>query len=330
MNQRNLYICHTYYHLLVAIIKAIHSTNIESDLIVSTDYNNNAFLKDNKILERIRKQKIFKNVILIDYYSELNKFKNNKFKKFFFIKKEAKKYFDYLIKYNEIYIFNDTTIIGRMLIYNKIYYNYIEDGIDFLKNNYEKLIRKNKVTNFVRNVLGYPSFIQSKYIKSIEVNDKSNLKIKQKVIEVSKIKLINDLTDAQRKAILNIFFPNNLSEKDFYDATIIITQPLNEDNLLNSEMDKIILYKTIIKNYTDEEKIIIKTHPRELTNYKDYFNEYIVIDFPFPIEILNYLNIKLKKIVTLSSTSINTLTNTKEKIYLGWNWLEEFKKEKNI
>ena len=65
MNQRNLYICHTYYHLLVAIIKAIHSDNIESDLIISTDINNNAFLKDKRILEKIRKQKIFKNVISI-------------------------------------------------------------------------------------------------------------------------------------------------------------------------------------------------------------------------------------------------------------------------
>ena len=95
-------------------------------------------------------------------------------------------------------------------------------------------------------------------------------------------------------------------------------------------MDKITLYKTIIENYTDKEKIIIKTHPRELTNYKEYFKEYIIIDFPFPIEILNYFDIELKKIITLSSTSINIITNAKEKICLGWKWLEEFKKEKNI
>ena len=73
------------------------------------------------------------------------------------------------------------------------------------------------------------------------------------------------------------------------------------------------------------ERIIIKTHPREILNYEKLENTYIIRE-KFPLELINYcMNIKINKAVTISSTSIDTIYNCKEKIILGWEILEEYK-----
>ena len=59
-----------------------------------------------------------------------------------------------------------------------------------------------------------------------------------------------------------------------------------------------------------------------------YFDNCIIDDGYYPIEIINLFDINIEKAVTISSTSINLLSNIKEKIYLGWEWLDEYKKRK--
>ena len=40
-----------------------------------------------------------------------------------------------------------------------------------------------------------------------------------------------------------------------------------------------------------------------------------------------FKDLKFKKVITISSTAINVLDNCEEKIALGWDWLNEVKKE---
>ncbi|MEG2256476.1 MAG: glycosyltransferase family 52, partial [Cetobacterium sp.] len=82
---------------------------------------------------------------------------------------------------------------------------------------------------------------------------------------------------------------------------ILFTQPLSEDNIITEE-EKIEIYLKIIKKYP-KDRLIIKTHPREKTNYKNIFKEYLVLDNPFPFEILNILDVKFNKAITLFSTA---------------------------
>ena len=140
--------------------------------------------------------------------------------------------------------------------------------------------------------------------------------------------MFKDINLKDQKILKNIFM-ENVDIKKLNHKTMIITQPLSEDNILQDEQMKITLYKNIINEYCKNEEVIIKTHPLEKTNYKILKNIHTISE-NFPLEILNlYSNIHLKKIITVSSTSIHLINNCDEKIFLGWNYLEKFKKVYN-
>lgn len=82
---------------------------------------------------------------------------------------------------------------------------------------------------------------------------------------------------------------------------LLLTQPLSEDGYI-TEREKINIYSKIIKdNYKN---ILIKPHPRELTNYQNYFKNIILLDKDIPIELYSLLGMKFYKVVSLFSTSV--------------------------
>tara|TARA_B100000809_G_C15132368_1_gene529021 strand:- start:434 stop:1438 length:1005 start_codon:yes stop_codon:yes gene_type:complete len=121
------------------------------------------------------------------------------------------------------------------------------------------------------------------------------------------------------------FLPsNNLSEDGLFpkekSKSIIITQTLNEDSVVENESIKIDLYKGFVSQ-ADTDLIYIKPHPRELTDYEDVFKDdkrIIVLPKLFPAELLNLLpNLKFEKAFTAFSTAIDNLDNVNKKINLG-------------
>lgn len=126
--------------------------------------------------------------------------------------------------------------------------------------------------------------------------------IAHKVEIINLKKLWDNKTSDEQNEILDIFsFDLNIKEKIKGRDIILFTQSLSEDNII-TENEKIEIYLKIIKKYP-KDKLIIKTHPREKTNYKNIFKEYLVLDNPFPFEILNLLDIKFNKAITLFSTA---------------------------
>lgn len=81
---------------------------------------------------------------------------------------------------------------------------------------------------------------------------------------------------------------------------MIFTQPLSEDGIISEER-KIELYEKVMEKYSME-KIIIKTHPREKTDYKKIF-PVKVLDKPVPFELLSLGGLKIDRAVTLFSTA---------------------------
>lgn len=76
---------------------------------------------------------------------------------------------------------------------------------------------------------------------------------------------------------------------------------MSEDGAITEE-EKVKLYKEIIEGYSDE-NIVIKTHPREKTEYKKYFPKALIITEKFPLEVVALLNIGFKEVVTIFSTA---------------------------
>lgn len=328
--KNDLYICYTQFHLLIAIIKCLKSEN-RANLIISSDNFNDSLISEKNIIDNLKFENIFEDIITYDPSKEQLKLRKKKFyylSKYLYIQKEIRNCNIDLKKYDNIYIFNDVLLLGRCINYKKIRYHLIEDGTDCFKNNKVMIKGKSRIRAFVKNViLGLYDMGESKNIIDIEVNDMSNIFIKkQNIIEKSKKQLFCELTKDDKEIIKRIFLKDNDLEK-YDNFSLIITQPLYEDNFLKSEIEKVRIYKSIIEEYCKGEKYVIKTHPREKTDYSKFFKN--VINYNFPLEIINFIDdLQFNKVITISSTSINIINNCNEKIFLGWEWLNEQKKDK--
>ena len=208
-----------------------------------------------------------------------------------------------LLKGKNILIYGqDHTIIGNKLLEIKNFY-LIEDGsmsYYFTKNAQEKL-KKKKINQFMKRkeYLGINSSVKKIYLTGLAPIPKE---IANKVELINLKELWNRKTLEEQKEILDIFsFDLNIKEKIKERDMILFTQPLSEDNLITEE-EKIQIYSKIIKKYP-KSRLIIKTHPREKTDYKNIFKEYLILDNPFPFEILNLLDVKFNKAITLFSTA---------------------------
>ena len=163
----------------------------------------------------------------------------------------------------------------------------------------------------------------SKNIVYIEVNNKDGIVNNGiQIVEVKKTDLFQSLSVEENKEILDIFMKNDF--KFCNGCNLLITQPLFQDKILPNEKSQIKIYKKILDEYCKNEKVLIKNHPRESIKYDNYFSNAICLDKAFPLEILLLnKNIWFNKVITISSTAIDMFENCKEKIKLGWEWLDE-------
>ena len=328
----SIFICETYYHLLISLIKNIHCRN-KNDLIIFGDRLDNS-LVDNKILiSYLTESHIFKNIYVLNYKPYFKRYSHygvlyqiHRYRFIKYIKKNIKKR---LIGYQQIYLFNDISTIGKCV--NKLHKKYIllEDGLDCFQNNHNVIEMNSSLKKVIKQILyGSSQLGQSKNIEYIEVNNKNNIFIKnKKILESKKENMFNALSLKDKQLISNIFSSQiNLNCKVNY--SLMITQPLYNDGLLSSLDEQISIYQYIANHYLKKENLIIKTHPRENIDYLSYFPNAIILDKNFPIEIISFQNkINFHKIITVSSTSIEMIHNCQQKLKLGWDWLEQIRKE---
>ena len=191
--------------------------------------------------------------------------------------------------------------LGNILVDMGEFY-LIEDGLysynksEISVNNYiEKIKRKIGINP----ILGNHKNVKKIFLTGLAPIPKN---IAHKVEIINLKELWNKKTLKEQNEILDIFsFNLNIKEKIKGREIIFFTQPLSEDNVI-TEVEKIDIYSKIIKKYP-KDRLIIKTHPREKTNYKEIFKEYLILDNPFPFEILNLLDVKFNKAITLFSTA---------------------------
>lgn len=148
--------------------------------------------------------------------------------------------------------------------------------------------------------------------------------IKSKTNIISIEKLWDEKTDEQKQQILNFYniSPKNLS-KIKKRSCLLITQPLSEDEIL-TEDEKIDLYLNITKDINPLD-LVIKVHPREKTEYKKMFPDALILDTPFPSQLLKLVDISFSKIITLYSTAASDFLNEKNTlIFYGTKYDKRF------
>ena len=174
------------------------------------------------------------------------------------------------------------------------------------------------MTDGLRDTVTYPHYLEKNlFPKCYTVRYKGGLDMDHKNLEYIDIpKTWDALDEAAHQKIMSIFnvTPNDyavLKEK----TTLLLTQPLSEDNICSTE-DKIKIYQRIVSQY-DPTKLVIKAHPREITNWADIFPNVSILSNHIPAEMLSLTVPNLNKVVTFFSTAAFNMLSEEQIDFYG-------------
>ncbi len=340
-----IYICHTYYHAYIAVVKELvkrHEDYDNADIILSTMSNDFGNLK-----ERLEASRVFDHVYMYDekedvsseevmhYHRDKGNIILNLLQRIKYTKLLGKLQEEYipvdLTKYADVYVFCDSDPIGYYLNYKKIYYHAIEDGLnsgllDDQARNANKgawpLKKAMAAMGLIFIESGY-----SKYCIDYEVNDISvNHKPPKNIIQDSRKGLNDKLTRLDHKILVDIFLEN---------AADVVTKLLGGENqvmiltepLCDLETRKK-LFGDIVDEYRANNRVIIKPHPRDVLDYEKAFPDVVVIREKFPMEVLGDIEgFKVDKVISVI-TQMDNVYFAKEIVYLGLDFLDKYEDPK--
>ena len=340
---KSIYVCHTFYHVLISAVKEMNKDpqkRGEATVLLSTMSCDFGSLK-----KRLVESALFKNVIEFDekrddFFPELAKYKKDKgnvvcnmISRIKYTRRFAKleeRFIPVDFKsYDEINVFCDADPIGIYLSQNRIYYHAIEDGMDtlstFIHAKYENrgYFGLKKFLSLRLNLI----FIRdgdNKYCIDMEVNDRSKVDDDfGKYVEVSRKKLMDSLSDTDRKTLVSLFVSdidglNDFINKGVSDGILILTEPLCTLDIRKQ------IFTDIIDQFKNEGVIFLKPHPRDDLDYRSLFSEYWIFDKTIPMEILGlFKEIHFKKVVGVY-TQLGLIDFADERIMLGSKLMDKY------
>lgn len=333
-NGTRIYVCHTLYHVYVALLKELGQTGGQADIALSTVY-----MDLSEVGEKLKEAKVFRNVFSMEEhyaedFPEIIKYRKNHgnilihtLNRLIYTKKLGKKQQEFIRidfkTYQDIYVFCDSDPIGYYLNYKHIYYHAVEDGYNCLKvfdaahvDNAGHFALKAKLAAmnliFIQN--GY-----SKYCLDMEVNDVSVFDYTfDKYKEVPRAALERALSSDARRKMLDIFLPDAAKISDALqgagDAVLFLTEGYPGDR----PDVRAQIAKDIIQTYCQGKRVVIKPHPRDDVDYTKLFPECIVIRGKFPIEVLNFIDgIHFELALSIITSALDNITFVDRKLNLG-------------
>lgn len=342
-NKKSVYVCHTYYHVYVSILKEFAKPKSEQGnatlilSLLSTDFEN--------LYERVVASAIFKEVYKFDEKSfvdipELDKYhckETNGIKALINRVVFTKKYGKYQEKkvpvdfkaFDDIYVYCDLDPIGYYLNYKHIYYHSVEDGLDAIcggdsarsdnEVHFKLKVFLSKKLNLIFIHNGY-----GKYCLDMEVNDISKIDYPcPYYVEVNRKKLEERLEIEERETLLKVF----VADLDKIQAVIrccdkksaiVLTEPLCTLDVRRQ------IFTDLLEKYGKEYQIIFKIHPRDYLDYEKEFPGVPVIDRTVPMEVLNFFSDFKIDLVVGVFTELNGIAFAKEKVRLGRNFMDKY------
>lgn len=344
MRKERIYVCHTFYHVYISVLKE-YNLPLEkrggATLVLSTMSNDFGNLK-----ERALKSGLFEDVEEYDekedtFFPQLRKYHVdrgniviNMLARMKYTKMLGKLQEPYIPvdfkEYQDIYVFCDSDPIGYYLSYKKIYYHALEDGLDCIKH-YDTARYDNRGHFELKAKLASWNwiFIQNGYAKyclDMEVNNIDCLTYPcKKYIEKSREELVAGIKEEDKHLLIEIFMENvdGLMEQIVQgdkskEKVLLLSEPLCD--LETRER----LFKDIIEEYANGAEVFIKPHPRDLLDYKKLFREQIVIEGKFPMEIMNFLpGIRWNKVITVFTVP-DSIKNADEILFLGEDFMDRY------
>lgn len=331
--KNQVYVCGTLFHVYISILKVLQfdkNKGTES-LLVLNDHTPGI----ERLKQELEKRSYFTNIIIVKFFQITDKLKKeeNIFSRTIYRNRLSIRYVEENSSINEYYQFIEEAEINLfynlglvssffLMKFDTNYFRMLEDGY----RNYHSRVggfKAFKRRYVLRTVIGEG---QDKQVQSIEVQYPERLPKRT----INKGKRLNykemqgDLSLEQKNDLLLSFLPNNKLIIKGSNKLLLITQPLSEDKFID-EKKKIKIYNKIIKKYADEYSIFIKTHPRELTDYKSNIESpFTEIPRSFPLEFLDFISdITFDIGVTIFSSAIDNVKCIDKKVYLGKDYLKD-------
>ncbi|MCM1334917.1 MAG: glycosyltransferase family 52 protein [Bacteroides sp.] len=306
---RVLYIASTYYHALIACVKQMKDRR-SSDLLC-TDIPLGGELSD-----RIRAGGLFEKVYYIENIGEyraknpLDHMLNLHRKNAEMIEKQLPFSFG---DYREINVFHDDIWASRYMKDRRIKYRLLEDALDSFKHISSSIfcymIPKRRLRSWIKKTfrIGYVFCGYDDCTYEVEVNERAGVEIEpfasKKIKEAPRRELFDRLSAEDIELLKNIFM-KAIPEIKPEESCLLLTQPFFADGVMGSEEEQLSFYKKMTEKYLSGEKLVIKPHPRDPTDYSGTFPDAVVLDKNMPVEILELTgNTGYRKVLSVNSTS---------------------------
>ena len=345
MKKDRVYICHTFYHVYISVIKELNlpkEKRGKADLILSTMSNDFGNL-DGKAIRSGLFDGVYRfdekeDAVLPDvmkYHRDRGNVILNLLQRIRYTRELGKAQEEYvpvdLTEYKDIYVFCDSDPIGYYLNYKKIRYHAVEDGLDTIL--YCDSARYSNIGHFKLKAfmarLGL-IFIEngySKYCIDMEVNNLRDIKYKiGKYKEVPRKQLTDNVSETDRYYLMDIFMDNpgqllsQLAEAPTDRRKVLILS----DPVCDLDTRKEIM-RDIITQYGKDATVFIKPHPRDVLDYDTGdFSDCIVLKGRFPMEMMNYFPELHMELVLSIFTTVDSIEFADKKVKLGADFMDKY------
>lgn len=306
---RNVFICHTPYHLLIALVRAMRVAPPCSDLVLSSALPQAEALKAR--LEAAGQNTLWGDILVVD---EARLDAQNSESAFYRLRHPGRTpYFRLPGGRAEVYISNDWSALGRYLQRERIPYTLCEDTLGGTLDPDQHLLDEQRAAPAGR----YRYWGDSPLCKRVESEDAARCALfpPEKLVTFSKKALLESLTDAEKAMARRVFLTRPLPEHA-ENATLLLPRSFVLDGLLDQK-NQDAMFAAVAGQYNDG-PLFIKTHPRDETDYEALFPGAVVLERTMPSEVLNFcLPFRFKRAVTVQSWVLRSFTAADETVFFS-------------
>lgn len=311
----NLYICHTAYQVLVDLLRAGRAEGKPHTLVLSA-----AVADVQALAARLDKTGVVRTVLVDEtrwpgtVTGPLADLRARwAFEKLCGWKLERS-------RYENIYIHNDWSVLGRYLQDCHAGYILCEDTFGSTLGPDQHLVTDQRAApDFARKQRtgkGYLYWGDSPWCKLVESEDAARCTLfgPDKMVTDSKAALLQSLTDEEKAMVRSVFLTQPLPEQS-EGATLLLPRSFVADGLMTQERQDA-MFRAVAARYAVG-PLFIKTHPRDTTDYQELFPDAVILERTMPSEVLNFcLPFTFRRAVTVQSFVLRGFTAAEEKIHL--------------
>lgn len=311
----NLYICHTAYQVLVDLLRARRAEGKPHTMVLSA-----AVADAETLAARLDKTGVVRTVLVDEtrwpgtVTGPLAAWRCRRaFEKLCGWKLDR-------ARYENIYIHNDWSVLGRYLQDCRAGYILCEDTFGSTLGPDQHLVTDQRAApDFARKQKtgqGYLYWGDSPWCKAVESEDAARCSLfgPDKMVTDSKGALLESLTGDEKAMVRSVFLTRPLPEQA-EGATLLLPRSFMADGLMTQERQDA-MFKAVAARYAVG-PLFIKTHPRDTTDYQALFPDAVILERTMPSEVLNFcLPFTFRRAVTVQSFVLRGFTAAEEKILL--------------